>query len=317
MAVDPFLGQYGINASVADPPRALNVKRRFVTSSVTKRCDYRDYMQQVNTYAIYLLGKWMDSIFLHARAPLKVNIQAWQWAISLLDLLIDGRVRLKLNESAPSANALRHEIETVLSVHQKDPEATLDDAQVNRFNAAWSAFENALALDLGRAPLFFVGQKGIFATPLLINEADKALADEVSLVVSAPAKRDLNEAGRCLAFGMNTASGYHALRAVEKVLREYYEVATGSSTVSGKPLNESAMATVINGIQASKKGDAKVLSVLDQLRDLHRNPINHPDVFLEAAEALELFNICTSALSAMARDVARLKPVGASTAAIP
>ena len=193
-----------------------------VTSPVTKRCDDNDCMEQVNTYALYLLGKWMDSIFLHARMPLKLNIHAWRWAISMLDLLIDGRVRLKLNESAPAAAVLRGEIEAVLAVHQKDPEATLDDAQVTRFNAAWTTFENALALDLGRAPLFFVAQKGIFATPLLINEADKALADEVSQVVSAPAKRDLNHAGRCLAFGMNTASGYHALRAVEKVLREYY-----------------------------------------------------------------------------------------------
>ena len=51
----------------------------------------------------------------------------------------------------------------------------------------------------------------------------------------------------------------------------------------------------------------------DQLRDLHRNPINHPEVFLEPSEALELFNISTSALSAMARDIARLQPAVATT----
>jgi hypothetical protein len=70
------------------------------------------------------------------------------------------------------------------------------------------------------------------------------------------------------------------------------------------------MAAVINALRASGKGDDKTLATLDQLRDLHRNPIGHPDVFLESGEAYELFNICITAISSMARQMIALKQVG-------
>jgi hypothetical protein len=47
--------------------------------------------------------------------------------------------------------------------------------------------------------------------------------------------------------------------------------------------------------------------VFDQLRDLHRNPLDHPEVFLEKPEAMELFSICTCAISAAARQIGKLQ----------
>jgi hypothetical protein len=109
----------------------------------------------------------------------------------------------------------------------------------------------------------------------------------------------LNQAGRCLAFGISTASGYHALRAVEKVLREYYE------SLVKKPADDIRMKQAID--ELTKAGpDRKTMAALDQLRDLHRNPIDHPEEFLESAEALELFNAATVAISKMARQIAAL-----------
>ena len=264
-------------------------------------------MEQVNTTAIYLLGKWMDSAFLSARMPLKTNIQAWQNLEALLDILLTGDARLRLNESANAANQLRHVVRQALERYAQDAEAVLTDDEAATFNTAWGAFEQALGLDLGRAPIYFVTPKGIFSTDALINYAQHALTEDVRPLVSDPARADFNQAGRCVAFGLNTAAGFHALRAVEKVLRDYYVEATGIRFINNKPLEESSMAAVINGIRHSKKGDDKVLATADQLRDLHRNPIDHPEIFLTPAEAIELFNICASAVSAMARDIDRLK----------
>jgi hypothetical protein len=42
-------------------------------------------------------------------------------------------------------------------------------------------------------------------------------------------------------------------------------------------------------------------------RDLHRNPIDHPEEFLELAEALEVFNAASVAISKMARQITALK----------
>jgi len=257
-------------------------------------------MEQVNTFALFLLGKWLDNTFLGAKLPIQQNVNAWQTARAILEILINGDAKLKLNESAQAAVVLRNAIDHALNLFQENPDAVLDDQQVTTFNAAWFAFEQALNLDLGRAPTYFVTPKGIFATPALINSAENALVAEVASAISDAAKQDLNQAGRCLAFSLSTASGYHALRATEKVLREYYELVLKKDTGSLR------MKQAIDEL-AKAGGDAKTLAVLDQLRNLHRNPLDHPEVFLDPSEAMELFNICAGAISAMARQIVKLR----------
>lgn len=125
--------------------------------------------------------------------------------------------------------------------------------------------------------------------------------------------KDLNQSGACLAFGMATASGYHAVRSVERVLRAYYVALTGLDHIrsndpkkSPRPIGKCNMSTITVALRSSEQGDPKTLAVLDQIRELHRNPLGHPDTFLEVTEAMELFNVCTSAISAMARQLLQL-----------
>lgn len=42
------------------------------------------------------------------------------------------------------------------------------------------------------------------------------------------------------------------------------------------------------------------MDILDHIRDLHRNTLMHPQAFLQMTEALRLFDIAKSAISAMA-----------------
>jgi hypothetical protein len=48
--------------------------------------------------------------------------------------------------------------------------------------------------------------------------------------------------------------------------------------------------------------DAKVLAILDQVRQLHRNPLVHK-IFLEMDEAINLFDIAKGAMNAMAQHI--------------
>jgi hypothetical protein len=41
------------------------------------------------------------------------------------------------------------------------------------------------------------------------------------------------------------------------------------------------------------------MDILDHVKDLHRNTLMHPDVFLTSQESLRLFDISKSAISAM------------------
>src|SRR5262245_19607282 len=219
----------------------------------------------------------MDSVFLHARAPVKQTIQGWETLRSILSILMDGSAKLKLNESAPAARRLLGEVESVLADYSLNPDFVLSDDRVNAFNSAWGVFEQAVQLDFGRAPVYLVTQKGIYGTYDLVNGAEFVFVAEVFSAISDEARGDFNQAGRCLAFGIWTACGFHALRATEKVLREYYEA------LVEKPPGKMTMAPLIEELRKAG-GDAKTLAVLDQIRDLHRNPMNHPEVFLSHAE---------------------------------
>jgi len=84
------------------------------------------------------------------------------------------------------------------------------------------------------------------------------------------------------------------MRAFEKVLRHFYKVSTG------KESGTTGIFKLINDLRGHSDVDPKILNILDQIRDLHRNPLAH-EVFLEMDEAVELFDTAKSAITAMAR----------------
>jgi hypothetical protein len=60
--------------------------------------------------------------------------------------------------------------------------------------------------------------------------------------------------------------------------------------------------------------DGKVVTLLEQIKDLYRNPIIHPEARLEMKEALSLIGIAESATSAMLKDMKLREAAKASDA---
>jgi hypothetical protein len=273
-------------------------------------------MQRLNTFTLVELGRWLDSVYVSVSlgAPLASNIDAWRSLNNYLNLLIaPGRDRFELVESSSAGVALHKFVMDLLKRHADEPNAVLAGEQLGTFFGLWTAFYHALSLDLGRAPIYFVTPKGIYSTQALTMYAENALAIDVLNKLPSQAGKDLSEAGRCLAFGVPTAAGYHAMRCTERVLRDYYKHLTGSDDVPRNrreptPLLSANMGQIIWALKQQENDDesrtSKTLAVLDQIRSLHRNPLAHPDVFLESSEAMELFNIATGAVSTMIRQIA-------------
>jgi hypothetical protein len=168
-------------------------------------------------------------------------------------------------------------------------------------------FETVFAAELQTLDTYVISQKGIYSTPDLIERADMALDEQVRKVISSNALDDFRQAGRCLAFDLNTASGFHAMRATEAVLRQYHGLVVKPTT--GNPVD---MAQCINELRKAG-ADAKTLGILDQIRDLHRNTVMHPEAFLTPAEGLRLFDIAKSAISAMADQITAITAVPPAT----
>ena len=254
-------------------------------------------MEQVNAYVFYLLGSRLQAAFLGARLPIKVYLHDVQFVIGLLDMLLDGGARFKLDDSAAAARALRQLLGSVVEIYTNDNEAMLDEHNLQLLNYGIKGFDAAFSLELGRAPIFFVAPRGVFDMRRLIAEAPSVYEGYADRLPDK-AIEETRLAGRCLAFSLATAAGFHIARATESVVRMQMEV------FGCPPIKESQrnLGTYIN-LLANAGANPKVLHHLKQYKDLHRNPLIHPEVTLTMPEGLSLWSTCVSLIQAMVADM--------------
>jgi hypothetical protein len=85
-------------------------------------------------------------------------------------------------------------------------------------------FETILSAELQKHLIYLVSQVSGFSMPLLVSSAEVNLPEDALAVISDVTKKDFREAGRSIAFELPTAAGFHAMRAAEGTLREYYKL---------------------------------------------------------------------------------------------
>ncbi|MCP8322859.1 MAG: hypothetical protein L6N96_01585, partial [Candidatus Methylarchaceae archaeon HK02M2] len=108
-------------------------------------------------------------------------------------------------------------------------------------------------------------------------------------------RMDLNESCKCILFELPTSGGYHALRATECVLREYYEKKTGKAIkgfIDWKKILD----------ELEKIADSSLLGHLDYLRENLRNKLSHPEAFLSQKEAEKILPMIFHSIETMVKD---------------
>ena len=261
-------------------------------------------MQRINTGYFYQIG-WQVHQLSEIGVQSKRSLFAWKllWArTALLRFTQDNLIPAPLSKSSA--------LDLISSIDQAIPPGQLwsadTDAEIGIQAASISQrlqeFEHVINAELAHIETFVTSPKGIFDTKGLVEYADRMFSDAVRSWLSEQALTDIRQAGRCLAFELPTAAGFHLARAVEESIRKYYKL------VSGKPYSQDnpgrSWAKYISSLK-SEGADEKVLNALDQMRDLHRNPISHPDVNLETEEAIMLMGLTQSAIVAMVTDCQR------------
>jgi len=166
-------------------------------------------------------------------------------------------------------------------------------------------FETVLSEELLTLSAYCATQKGIYSTSDLIDHAERVFPPSVLEKLSEPVVQEVAHGGRCLAFDIPTAAGFHMLRATEAVLHEYY-VAVCKPKSKSKLENWGAYISALYKLteETTVKADVKdhvkrVLALLQQVKDQDRNVIMHPEVVLTANEAFVLFEITKGAIMAM------------------
>jgi hypothetical protein len=272
-------------------------------------------MQRVNCYSFYQLGT-----VLHPLADIKAGVKVkdvlmplWIARAWLTYFLQDQLVPVTICKTKGSEilASINHVIPVDLSAMSPESgEAELAYPDLYTITNGVKEFEVLLNAELPGLDVYSVSSKGIYSTPLLIDHADDAFPEDIKQSLSKEIRDDVCQAGRCLAFDLPTAAGFHILRAMESVLREYYRL------IVGKFPRARNWGAYIEHLK-KHKANPKTVAILDQIRELHRNPTMHPEVVLSMTEATILFDIAKSAMVTMAEEMQKKKPAQVSPPASP
>jgi hypothetical protein len=156
-------------------------------------------------------------------------------------------------------------------------------------------YEAALSEELSQVPAYVVTKKGNLSTESLVEGASNGYCKRTIDLIDEFIRFEIDEAGRCLAFGLFTACGFHILRSVEVAIKGYIVAAKGSLP---KNRNWGEYIVQLEDIGASS-------NLIDNIIILKtkRNPLMHPQDKLEEEEGISLFNICNSAMDELIKDV--------------
>ena len=173
------------------------------------------------------------------------------------------------------------------------------DYEVNFFdtfnlNEKLATFKTVLEAEFQIAATYLVTSRRGYDIATLIQNAEVIFPDELMQKIPG-VLFDLRESGKCIAFDLGTAAGFHLLRALEIVICSYWDV-----VMEGKPLPENRnLGAYIREMEQAHKGDGKVLTALCQIKDHHRNSLMHPEETLNLDDAIALLGIVQSAIVAM------------------
>ncbi len=187
-----------------------------------------------------------------------------------------------------------------------DMKAPLSASALSKLRNAVTSFEAVLSAELARADIYSVLKKGIYDTTDLIDRADEALPEKARAILPDQARQDILQCGRCLAFEIPTAAGFHILRALESVIKKYYEVLAKKAW----PHAQRDWGKYIDELKKLSAPD-KVTAALDQIRKNYRNPLLHPEDDLDLNQAIGLFGLVQGALSLVLEEISAALPPAA------
>ena len=161
---------------------------------------------------------------------------------------------------------------------------------------AINKFVNTFRFDMEDRHVYLATGVGAYSIPKLIENADSHLSVLAQQSIDFKVRGDFHYAGTCLAFDLYTASGFHALRAVEQMARIYHKAITGCPELTTKNLGP-----LINdlrdelekeeGARASESHLGLIIILLTKINRIFRQPIMHPEMVLNYNSAKSIFDI--------------------------
>jgi hypothetical protein len=260
-------------------------------------------MQRVNEFVFYELAIKVHSLAELPDAPTLYSncwFQLWNARISVdeiyrprpLNFTTQAALRLYKAISAVVPESW-DDLMSTYSERIKDPEPVLGPWYITEVREAAKEFETVLRNECMVMDTYFISKKGAYSTKDLVENAHFQIPEPSRSALSEQSRFDFDQAGKCMAFDVPTAAAFHLLRGTEAIIRQYYElIVPGSKKSSNKMRNWGAYIRLMK----NHEGDAAVLSLLDHMRDVYRNPVTHPEENYSDERVQVLFGLCVSAV---------------------
>jgi hypothetical protein len=268
-------------------------------------------MQRIDGHYLYTLGYQ-----LHPLSRLRGDDDAvpmnlgeafpliW-FADSTLDAFLHNSV-FRLRYSLGTGESLLAAIRSVRdeTMEAKDFTVSLKSGDVYAIKQCLTVFETNLASEMALLDTYLVAKKGALDTTDLIWRGEAAMSPDLAVKVPE-AIPDVQQATKCIAFEVPTAAAFHLHRANEAVLRRYYdEVSNGHARPKTRNIGD-----YLNALDKLGLGDPRVKASLRDLKDLHRNPLIHPEHSLESVdEAIDLLGAIRAVVGQMLKEITTPAP---------
>jgi hypothetical protein len=254
------------------------------------------YLYKVSTQIHPLHGlQWFDEA--SSYGEVKYSLIIAEGALEPLLTRTVFQLRTSVQHGAILLEKIRELLKKIDAAN--DPSKTVTFQDLNPLQSALSEFEAVLAAELALIPLYVVTPKGGLDIGLLIEDGAAFFPQDIWQKVPE-AIPDLQQGTRCIAYELPTAAGFHLHRANEAVLRRYWDAVTKGAP---RPTNRS-MGDYLAGLDNLKAGDPKVKAALRVLKDLHRNPLMHPEESLETVDdAIALKNAIHTVIVHMLKEI--------------
>jgi hypothetical protein len=278
-----------------------------------------DDVERINQYSMYEFGQRLEKLRRYPEEPLIKDMFPDLLAASgALDSLAKGDP-FPIEVSKSQAKELENVIDGIIRDNfftqneqgERKFKAPAEDARLDSWdwkhlNKTLEKFETIFAEEMRENATYFVPRRGIFNTKALVDSADEAFPKDLLPFIPDKTKQDWKAAGRCLAFNLLSASGFHVARAVEGTLETYYQRFCGAQAgTTLKSWNDYIVA--LNGARTSGVTPApseKIIAEIQQMKDDYRNPIAHPRAVLSEGDARMLFANGESVIIGMAQELA-------------
>lgn len=268
-------------------------------------------MDRADLFRVYELGAELHPLSnITNESTLGQFFVAYASAERAIAVLLGADPQIKVELCLQAARELKQSILTIEQAYFRDEKGTWkypDDPNIKigwysyGLRSALQNFEAVFRAEMQTASTYLVPKRGALSTRDLVDAFDHSFLPDLHSTLDELALSEYRNAGRCFAFGLWTAAGYHACRSVEAVLRKYYDTMSSKETTDGK-----TWGTLIEDLEKETddpKPNEKTLFYLRQLKDNERNPLMHVRVVLDEQDADLLLGSAKIAMVLMAREL--------------